>query len=177
MLNWEKKSKGNYWCKKNNQKKKDKHFVIIIIIIVFLKNSTWERKNKNSQKKKIRAKNLEQKEKKEGISKYENWPGRVENDVTMVLILNGNSEIDAHISSNIYHLMHLRHFIRSRSVTNPSVVNMFWVTISYEHHGCNWIYLRKGLQENWKGPGDTSNTLFLYKVHIYKYIYAARIFA
>ena len=37
----------------------------------------------------------------------------------MVLILDGVSEIGAHVRSNLYHLIYLSHLIRSREVTNP----------------------------------------------------------
>ena len=36
----------------------------------------------------------------------------------MVLILDGNSEIGAHVICNLFHLICLRQFIRSRGVTN-----------------------------------------------------------
>ena len=64
----------------------------------------------------------------------------VENFV-MVLILNFNSVIGAHVRSNLYHFICLRHLIRSRAVTNriffspkrpffsSSMRIMFWITI------------------------------------------------
>ena len=37
---------------------------------------------------------------------------------SMVLIVDGNSEIDAHVGSNLCYLICLRHSIRSKAVTN-----------------------------------------------------------
>ena len=67
------------------------------------------------------------------------------NVATMVLILDGNSEIGAHVRSNLCYLSCLKHLIRSRIDTNrifspiffftTSVRNLFWVTIWYKYHG------------------------------------------
>ena len=64
----------------------------------------------------------------------------------MVLILDGISEIGAHVWRNLCSLICLRHLIGSREVTNPiifsektyipsCVCNLFWVTIKYKYHG------------------------------------------
>ena len=47
----------------------------------------------------------------------------------MVLISNGNSEIDAHVRSNLCYLICSRHLIRSRPVTDQisfSIINLFF---------------------------------------------------
>ena len=42
---------------------------------------------------------------------------------TMVLILDGNSVMNAHVRSNLYCLICLRHLIKSRAVTNQFFFN------------------------------------------------------
>ena len=43
--------------------------------------------------------------------------------ITMILISDGNSEMGAYVRSNLYYSICLRHFIRSRSVTNRLFLN------------------------------------------------------
>ena len=53
----------------------------------------------------------------------------------MVLILDGNSEKGAYVRSNLCYLICLRHFIRSRVVTNRPIFFHAWVTIWCKFHG------------------------------------------
>jgi len=60
--------------------------------------------------------------------------------MTMVLILNGNSEIGTHVKSNLCYLICLRHLIRSRVVTNRNLV--FSLKRFFFLHACaTWFEL------------------------------------
>ena len=48
-------------------------------------------------------------------------------DSSMVFILDGNSELGANVLSNLRYLIYLRHFIRSRAVTNRIFYTYFFI--------------------------------------------------
>ena len=41
----------------------------------------------------------------------------------MVLILDGNSEIGAHVKSNLSYLFCIRHLIKRKELTNPTIIS------------------------------------------------------
>ena len=83
----------------------------------------------------------------------------------MVLLLDGNSEICAHVRGNLCYLICFRHLIRAKSVTNriffsektyfPSCVrNIIWVTIWYHDNSYLNAQCRAPFRKSLCGPRE-----------------------
>ena len=64
----------------------------------------------------------------------------------MILILDGNSEIDAQVKCELYYLICSSHLIRSRAAINMLFFHTcgkkFWVTIWYNYHDLHYFTIK-----------------------------------
>ena len=64
----------------------------------------------------------------------------------MVLILDANSEIGAHVERKLCHLICLRHLIRSREVTNPEKAIFLHACVTYSELPSNISSMIGGIE-------------------------------